>query len=585
MKQVSSVYANSMKSTLRNRSYVKVVFGDVNTKATKVEKFSSNGELPYSDTDTLKYDYPYDLTCATLELNRWRLNGKSKILSNKSTDRDGFISNVLSDENGVFVTSPILTISFPQKYIFPGLSLKFDTRMNEWPNEIYINWYSDDTLIDSKTIIPTTSQIALSYGVSNCNKITVSASKILPYRRFRIEEVILGIERNYLNSEIISLQEKSDVDPISRRLPKEDFKFTIVDYQHLYDPDNPDGIYKFIDSKAPVRISFGYELPNGQVEWLMPDHYLLSGKPTTKNSKTSFSGTRQIEALSEIYYKSTLGEKSLYTLAENVLVDAGLIADDGTNLWIIDDSLKSIKTTAALPICTHAECLQLIAHAGMCKLYTDNSGIIHIEPFSIQNQDSTFSLDFNSIYENTQIGTKNAELRSIIISKYSYTENGTQTLFEGETSETICHVEFDSFAKDIQISVTGGSLISSKVFAKAADLVLSEGSKKIIITGTTLSQVTSKITYKVNSNGEDDQIENPLITTDSMAISLANHIKSYLIYRSTYDLTYRGNPEVEVGDFISVETPYTNKMNSLVLTHTITFSGTLRGIMTVKGLL
>lgn len=40
-------------------------------------------------------------------------------------------------------------------------------------------------------------------------------------------------------------------------------------------------------------------------------------------------------------------------------------------------------TTAALPIDTHMNCLQLIAHAARCRLFTDDDNIIHIKPFGV----------------------------------------------------------------------------------------------------------------------------------------------------------------------------------------------------------
>jgi hypothetical protein len=64
---------------------------------------------------------------------------------------------------------------------------------------------------------------------------------------------------------------------------------------------------------------------------------------------------------------------SLYDLAEEVLTDAGV------EHYSIDGHLKDIYTKAALPIVTHRECLQIIANAGQCILYTDRRGYITLE--------------------------------------------------------------------------------------------------------------------------------------------------------------------------------------------------------------
>ena len=85
--------------------------------------------------------------------------------------------------------------------------------------------------------------------------------------------------------------------------------------------------------------------------------------------------------------------------------------------------------------------------------------------------------------------------------------------------------------------------------------------------------------------GEVDKEENPLITNDSMCLALANHVKNYLQMRNTYDADYRGNPEMEVGDIIGLQTRYTNEMDALILVDEISFNGSLSGKMKVKGLI
>ena len=118
---------------------------------------------------------------------------------------------------------------------------------------------------------------------------------------------------------------------------------------------------------APISLRYGYELPDGEVEWIKPDKYLLTGKPQTKNNQATFSCTGLIGSLSGSFYKSKLGNKNLYDMAEEVLMDANLtLTEHGTHPWVIDPTLKQMFTTAALPIDTHMNCLQLIAHAARC---------------------------------------------------------------------------------------------------------------------------------------------------------------------------------------------------------------------------
>lgn len=749
MKSVSNAYKASMKAMLRNRSYVRITFGNVDTTAATDGEWESNGAASISEFETVDYAYQYGDTYVSLELNRWALDGKSLLVPTGEDVQDGFISSLMSDAEGNFTTPPVITREFSLKHIFPGLTLTFDTRQQEWPLEVTADFYLNGEVVDTQTVSITSVQTTITTTATEIDKVTITFDRCLPYRRPRLENVLYGLNVQFVNKDIVSTQQKHDVDPLSRRLPTETMQFTILDYEHKYDPDNPAGIYAYVDKNSPIEIQFGYELPDGSVEWLKPDNYVLNAKPSAQNNQATFNGTGLIGSLTGTFYKSKLGSKSLYNMAEEVLLDAGLtLTEQGTNPWEIDEALKDMFTTAALPIDTHMNCLLLIAHAACCRLYTDDDNIIHIRPFGVtvigiyngvwadnghvwfsewdtvdkgntaentyatfelnrwtlggENQiilpdsnagqrgyiseamtgadgsftnppvftktfdvphdlpvlairfdtvlnefpgavqvkyyhddtlldtqtaaidsvevyvssnlaiectkievtmignlpyrrarvtkvyyrETDFTLDFTSIGENSQKISKIDELKSVSVARYSYTaSNDASTLFEGTTTETELHVEFSGLAQDVQISVSGGTLVSSNIYARAADLVLSSGTKTVTITGKTLTENSVVVSYPVAQSGEIDKEENPLITNDTMCQALANHVKSYLQMRNTYEANYRGNPEMEVGDIIGLQTLYTDEMDALILVDEITFDGSLSGKMTVKGLI
>lgn len=749
MKSVSNAYKASMKAMLRNRSYVRITFGNVDTTAATDGEWESNGAASISEFETVDYAYQYGDTYVSLELNRWALDGKSLLVPTGEDVQDGFISSLMSDAEGNFTTPPVITREFSLKHIFPGLTLTFDTRQQEWPLEVTADFYLNGEVVDTQTVSITSVQTTITTTATEIDKVTITFDRCLPYRRPRLENVLYGLNVQFVNKDIVSTQQKHDVDPLSRRLPTETMQFTILDYEHKYDPDNPAGIYAYVNKNSPIEIQFGYELPDGSVEWLKPDNYVLNAKPSAQNNQATFNGTGLIGSLTGTFYKSKLGSKSLYNMAEEVLLDAGLtLTEQGTNPWEIDEALKDMFTTAALPIDTHMNCLQLIAHAACCRLYTDDDNIIHIRPFGVtvigiyngvwadnghvwfsewdtvdkgntaentyatfelnrwtlggENQiilpdsnagqrgyiseamtgadgsftnppvftktfdvphdlpvlairfdtvlnefpgavqvkyyhddtlldtqtaaidsvevyvssnlaiectkievtmignlpyrrarvtkvyyrETDFTLDFTSIGENSQKISKIDELKSVSVARYSYTaSNDTSTLYEGTTTETELHVEFSGLAQDVQISVSGGTLVSSNIYARAADLVLSSGTKTVTITGKTLTENSVVVSYPVAQSGEIDKEENPLITNDTRCQALANHVKSYLQMRNTYEANYRGNPEMEVGDIIGLQTLYTDEMDALILVDEITFDGSLSGKMTVKGLI
>ena len=79
MKQVSNAYKLSMKSLLREQSFVEITFSQVDTAAATDGNWVSNGAQSYSEFDTLDYGYDYQESYAALELNRWALDGNTVI--------------------------------------------------------------------------------------------------------------------------------------------------------------------------------------------------------------------------------------------------------------------------------------------------------------------------------------------------------------------------------------------------------------------------------------------------------------------------------------------------------------------------
>ena len=86
----------------------------------------------------------------------------------------------------------------------------------------------------------------------------------------------------------------------------------------------------------------------------------MNSKPKASKNQATFTGTGLIGSLTGSFYKSKLGEKTFYDMAEEVLLDADLtLTELGTHPWVIDPALKQMKTTAALPIDTHMNCPRL----------------------------------------------------------------------------------------------------------------------------------------------------------------------------------------------------------------------------------
>lgn len=384
MKTVSNAYKEGMRGLLRERSYARISFGNVDVDAARDGVWASNGAEAYSEVDTVDYSYHYEEMVATLELNRWALDGGAIILPESGGVNDGFVSSRMSRSDGTFSTPPVLTRVFSEPHTFQGLTVTFDTRTGEWPRGLTAEFWKEGSVAETVTAEPDGVTYTIETRQTDVDKVVITFTDMLPYRRARVQYVLYGVGEIFTNDDLVEVRQTDDVDPLSRRLPSEKLTFTILDYRHRYDPDNPQGVYQYVDVNAPVSVQYGYTLGSGEIEWLKPDKYLLDAKPTVQKHLATFNATGLIGRLSNVFYKSKLGTKTLYDMAEEVLLDADLtLTEQGERPWDIDDTLKDMTTTAVLPIATHMNCLQLIAHAARCRLYSDDDNIIHIEPFGV----------------------------------------------------------------------------------------------------------------------------------------------------------------------------------------------------------
>ena len=593
MKTVSEAYKESMAQPLRNRSYAQIIFDNVNTRASSGGYSTmAGGETDYSEEETIWYDFAYGRTIATLEHNRWALDGNTQVLPDEDTIvRDGVVGAEISSDTSEYTVRPVFTHYFTEPAEVIGFTIGFDEMLIEYPARAYV------VVEDAVTswlfeIKPKAPVVALE--IPNLRNVTRFAIQIwdsgLPGRRVRIKKVLCGMVDVYGNNEIVSLRQTHDIDPLSRRLPKEEFVFTVLDPEQHFNPEDDSGFYDVTNGGAPVTVQYGYELDDGTIEWLKADRYVINGKPAMKNRQVTFTALGLIGSMSDIYYKSQLGEKSFYDMAVAVLQDANLKpTPTGNDPWDVDESLKNLYTTACLPVDTHMNCLQLIAQACGCQLYSDDDNVIHIRPFSAVLQPTDFTLTQDSVLEDSSDVTRVDKLRQVTVAKYAYTPNDTDsTLYEETTDKTSLHAEFSSPATDVSIIVDGASVLESVVYAQAVDLTLTEGTKTVTITGKTLSQSSTILSFDYGTEGEQDPEQNPLITSDAMAEALAAHVAAYLQYRNTYTVDYRGNPELETRDVIHLETQFSQEKGetipALVLTDEIRFDGALSGSLTLKGL-
>ena len=408
MQGVSESWKNAHKQSLLNESYVEVSLGITDPDALADSSPQDNGAVYISDSSGLtdeveKHRTPY----STLEQNLWVLDGARKAIPEQVEEgdiEDCYIGEALCDDTCVFSSKiPVITINFSKVFTksIPGITITWSGTYGEFAESFVVMVYNGDTKIAEKEVLGNrTITTFVPIDITDYNRIVLMITKwCLPHHRARVEEIFLGLKKVYDKTSLFDYTHTISVHPVSLALPKSEISFSIDNVSGEYNPQNPSGISKYLTERIELKSRYGLKMSDGSVEWIKGGTFFLSEWYAKQNGLTAEFVAKDLLGFMSAIYKEEVEEikdRSFYDLAEMVFRSAKLpLTSDGRERWVIDESLKSITTTAPLPEDTIANCLQLIANATLCKLYQDRDGVFHISPFSFKvRPDASEVLDY-----------------------------------------------------------------------------------------------------------------------------------------------------------------------------------------------
>lgn len=409
MQTVSENWKNAHRQTLLNEGYVEVSLDITDPDARANASYEDNGAAYISDTSKVASEFDKNIIpYCTLEQNLWILDGDRKAIPESAYGETGYVGDALSDDKCVFTNKiPTLTINFTEVFRnpIPGVTITWSPVYGEFADNFVVTAYSGDTIIAQKEVIGNRSTKSLVWvDIPEYNRIVIQVKKwCLPYHRARVEEVLVGVKKVYSKTELFDYSHTQSVDPISTSLPKMEIKFSVDNVGNEYNPYNEQGLAKYLMERQEVKSRYGLKLNDGSIEWIKGGTFYLSEWNAKQNGLTAeFTARDLLEFMSDIYEDTTSSVRSLYYHAEKVLQAANLpLNSDGTVKWVIDESLKDIYTAATLPRDTLANCLQMIANAGLCVLYQDRNGTLHIEP--LKEDITDYKIDLFNSYSKSEI--------------------------------------------------------------------------------------------------------------------------------------------------------------------------------------
>lgn len=229
---------------------------------------------------------------ATLEKDFFLLDGSFQEMPDMPEDI-AFFSNVMSDENGEFVTNPTLQIDFTENHSSLGIQLYF---MDDYPLEINITWYDIYGIqLDQKRFEVNNLLFFARNQVEDFAKVKIVFTKAKPYRYVKVSYIEYGTDLVMGDGGMpvkgASLVEETD--RISDRIPVNKLSYKLIDESDDFNVGNITGLHKVIQKRQKMH---AYESVNGNE--IVIGTFFLDGFKTEKN----------VTSISAIDYKGILDD-------------------------------------------------------------------------------------------------------------------------------------------------------------------------------------------------------------------------------------------------------------------------------------
>ena len=370
MQKVSKAYKESMKSSLRERAYIMISFGLVNQEAQAKATVDNGSYAYYSNKDNIFGEHIDDTVYATLEEEFTKVDGSMFFLPRATEGGRYYDTGIVSDKlvsearceviislNTIATDFKGLTINFGENYPVDFDIVGSTGQTIEFRGNTKSKWSTEEVL-ENTTYIK-----LVFYKMKN------------PQSRLRIYSIMFGYGLVYYNDSVMSSALDSYVSPIGADVPQFDFSVTLKNYDNYFNVDNPNSAINYLETGQEMDIMYGYQTPGSDtIEWIQGNHLWCSEWESDDNTATircqDIFRNMDGEYVKGLY--SAAG-KSYYTLAEEILKDAGI------SEYYIDPRLKKLYSNNPIPRVKYKEALQIIANACRCVLTQSRDGKVQIK--------------------------------------------------------------------------------------------------------------------------------------------------------------------------------------------------------------
>lgn len=591
--------------TTRAEGYIDIMMYTQDAKV-EIANITSNDICTYSNIEKLKNIKDYtNTTFATLEENMWLLNGRF-VNPTPGVKYNGYVSNSISNENGEFATNPTISIELSTLSQVEDFSLILNSAVpSGYPKSIKCSFYNSNTLLASLTK-DLQNETALPNVIFNVNQNNVSKVIIefigtrRPKRRIRLSSIMFGRVINLNQDQVVSTDYTDKCSYVPDSIPSRVFSFTMNNYSNLYNIDNPENGYINLDKNTKVLIRNGYNIHGydeetqsidntddiQEIEWDDWKELRLLNITTNEDTCTFECGS-VLDMMDDTYTSEMFeNDRSVESITDKLMQSEGL--PDNTIIFSNDDNGKSYgeyTINTVLPELPVREIIQLLAFSIGATLLIQDDGTIKFANLKLDDLKSfTNHHEFNyENFESVPAAQQLSHTTNISLPKYNSVVDANTT--EITKTKIIQNQVEITYGECVPVSALPETKVQNiQLFCRRGNMFVTVSDAEPEIEVTIMGHKIETVQTQERSVTKDTLIIDTKLMKEDPDNKIKEKYKLWYGKRFKYTMDTRGEPLVDAGDIVKIQTPFSGEDNLItgyVLQNHITFDGTWKGDMEV----
>lgn len=569
MISVSNEFKKAIKKTERQiKGYVEVLY-DLPDITLITQQTNTNITTNYTSLNQIFNGMRVENLYGSLDY--LPLNGEYITMDDGINQNAGLISDELAKD----LSGKYIVISFSQKVI-NGMTLYFRTNI---PEEFRIE-LSDGSEIEIENNDKETVQVVFNSPKELRYILITFLHMKYRDRKIYVNEIDLGITQVYKDQDLIEFTVDEEVNKLVEEVPINETNIVLNNMSDLFNPLNPQGIVPYLTEKTLIKPYIGVFTENSGIEYVKMGEFYFDSYTNNSDLTTTLVGKNIIKQVETEILKDDI-EFDLFNSVMNknnfkiyMLFNYDYKFDNLDFSTI--NSLNNINNKYLINL------IKEISFFNTTLFYADRNNKLNLRNIDLDIKDNLTKTELIKDVEYKKIDKINT-LMYLSPVQYSMNTTGSRLVYERE-------ITLETSPQIILCESTIPNMMDSITHVDGADSVsvISQGYyfTFIKITGTVGDTMTIRMasaydmletigTKKRSNKGANEK--EVVINFQSKIVKDINSINT-LNYTPSYEMKfdYNGDPSIEAGDYINVETPYGYKPLFIQKNH-FKFDGGLEG--------